>query len=230
MARILIFSGAGRYADPWHPFAETSAAIAGVMQEMGHHAVVRDSEPGSLEDLHTFELLVVNSGGRATEPDLEQTRAWTSDHRAIWEFHESGHPILGVHTAVGTFPDWDGWTSIIGGRWTADSFHPELGTATFHPAAGASAHPIWSGLETVSVIDERYSLLELEDGSVPVVQHTTEATIHTMGWVAGESVIYDGLGHDGRSYESQSRRRLLKNEVRWLLARRGGAGGLEFPA
>lgn len=230
MARVLVFSGAGHYADPWHPFEETSAAVAVVLQEMGHQVVVRDSEPGSLRDLPQFDLLVVNSGGRTGEPDPAQTLAWSSDHQAVMEFHQSGSPILGLHTAVGTFPDLDGWASIIGGRWTADSFHPEMGMATFHPAAGASTHPIWTGLETVPVIDERYSLLKLGDASVPVVQHTTDGTAHTMGWVAGKTVIYDGLGHDGRSYESEDRCRLLENEVHALLARRDGPVGLEFTA
>jgi len=43
-------------------------------------------------------------------------------------------------------------------------------------------------------------------------------------------VIYDGLGHDDRSYASGDRRGLLQNEVHWLLARRDGLRVLEFPA
>ena len=230
MARVLIFCGSGHYADPWHPFAETSQAVAEVVTGLGHHAVVRNSEPGALLDLREFDLLVVNSGGRTQRPDVAVTAQWAADHSAVMDHHESGVPILGLHTAVGTFPDWDGWSSIIGGSWTADSFHPELGLATFHPAIGATTHPIWAGLETVSVIDERYSFLKCADGSLPVVQHTTDEAVHTMGWVAGASVIYDGLGHDGRSYESEERRRLLENEVQWLLTRGDGSGGLELNA
>lgn len=218
MARILVFSGSGHYADPWHPFGETSAAIAAVLHKAGHDVVVRDSEPGTLLDLPEFDLLVVNSGGRTGDPDPAETRAWAADHSALMDFHRSGSPILGVHTAVGTFPDWDGWASIIGGRWTEDSFHPEMGMATFEPAGSTSSHPVWAGLESVAAIDERYSLLELADGSVPLVQHTTDGKDHVMGWAVGETVIYDGLGHDGRSYESDERTRLLQNEVDWLLA------------
>lgn len=230
MASVLIFSGVGHYGDPWHPFAETSQAVAEVVAGRGHHAVVRDSEPGSLRDLSRFDLLIVNSGGRTGQSDPAETRAWAADHRALMDFHQSGSPILGLHTAVGTFPDWDGWASIVGGRWTVDSFHPDMGMATFHPAGNASVHPVWSGLESVTAIDERYCLLELADAAVPLVQHATDGTVHTMGWVAGDSVIYDGLGHDDRSYDSQDRRRLLENEVHWLLARHDAPGGLEFPA
>ena len=38
-----------------------------------------------------------------------------------------------------------------------------------------------------------------------------------MGWAVGDRVLFDGLGHDERSYQSESRRKLLVNEVEWLL-------------
>lgn len=220
MARILIFSGADPYSDPWHPFAETSAAVAALLGGRGHDVVVRDSEPGSLTDLGAFDLLVINSGGRTREPDASRTAAWDADHRAVGAFHCAGNPILGLHTAVATFPDWHGWSNIIGGRWGEDSHHPEMNEATFRPIPGTAGHPVWDGLESVTVIDERYCHLEVFDGSTPLVGHDTDGVSHVMGWAVGDAVVYDGLGHDGRSYESADRRRLLHNEVDWLLAHR----------
>lgn len=217
MARILVFSGAGLYADPWHPFPETSSAVAELLLHGGHRVLVRDSEPGCLLDLPQFDLLVVNSGGRTGEPSAEEAAAWIKDHRALREFHESGSPILALHTAVGTFPDWPAWAEIIGGRWGQDAFHPDIGTATFRPADGAQDHPIWEGVDSLEAFDERYSNLELLDGSVPMIQHDTPGVQPVMGWLVGESVIYDGLGHDERSYESDGRRQVLLNEVHWLL-------------
>lgn len=224
MARVLVFSGAGAYSDPWHPFAETSGAVASVLSGSGHHVVVRDSEPGSLLDLHDFDLLVVNSGGRLGEPDAGRTASWARDHESLGAFHRAGHPILGLHTAVATFPDWSGWGDIIGGRWGEDAHHPEMDEATFRPAKGAGMHPVWRGLESVTVTDERYSCLEVFDGSTPLMGHDTDGTRHVMGWAVGATVLYDGLGHDGRSYESAQRRALLGNEVDWLLGQRRREG------
>ena len=218
MSRILVFSGAGPYADPWHPFPETSAAIASVLRGGGHDVVVTDSHPGSLLDLDKFDLLVVNSGGRLQEPDATRTRRWAPDHEALGQFHAAGRPILGLHTAVATFPDWPGWASIIGGRWGADSGHPAIDIATFFPANGAERHPVWTVLKSVTVFDERYSALQLDVArSEPLVQHEIDGVVHTMGWFAPGPVVYDGLGHDARSYESPERRALLLNEVDWLL-------------
>ncbi|RMB61724.1 ThuA domain-containing protein [Tessaracoccus antarcticus] len=224
MPRILILSGAGHYADPWHPFAETSGIVAGLLREVGHDVVVRDSAPGSLQDLPQFDLLVVNSGGRLGEPDPAVTASWAVDHRALAAFHIDGGPILGLHTAVATFPDWPAWAAIIGGRWGEEAFHPEIDTATFLPSPQSSSHPVWDSLESVVAFDERYSRLELLAGSEPLVQHETDGTVHTMGWLASVRVVYDGLGHDARSYESAGRRCLLLNEVQWLLTPPPGAG------
>ncbi len=218
MARILVFSGTGPYTDPWHPFAETSAAVAEVLRGSGHDVVVRASEPGSLVDLVGFELLVVNSGGRTNEEDPVETARWDEDHRALEAFHSGAQPILGLHTAVATFQDWPGWPSIIGGRWGDDTHHPDIDEATFQPAVSAGGHPVWKGLESVVVFDERYSNLQLSAGSIPLVEHHTYGLQHTMGWAVGDTVVYDGLGHDARSYESETRRLLLLNEVDWLLS------------
>ena len=217
MARILVFSGVGPYADPWHPFGETSAAVAGVLRQDGHDVVVRESEPGALGDLIAFDLLVVNSGGRTSGMTSQLTALWSADHRQVEEFHAAGSPILGIHTAVATFPDWPGWSSIIGGRWVDETFHPEIDRATFVPAAGVSVHPVWAGLESVEVFDERYSNLQVFSDATPLVQHFSDGDRHTMGWAVGHGVVYDGLGHDARSYESEGRRHLLLNEVHWLL-------------
>lgn len=45
--RALILSGAGRYADPWHPYAETSARLASLVAEAGfRHPLVWAREFG----------------------------------------------------------------------------------------------------------------------------------------------------------------------------------------
>lgn len=214
MALVVVLSGSGRYSDQWHPFAETSAAIAAILRDAGHDVEVRDSEPQALLDLDGVDLLVVNTGGADVEDAPSQQ--WRLAHAALGRFVDDGNPVLGLHTASNAFPDWPRWRELIGGRWGERAFHPEIGTATFLPAEGAEAHPVWDGLGEVTTFDERYSGLERSDDSVPLVHHVSEGVVEVMGWARGR-VLYDGLGHDARSYDSPSRQRLLLNEVGWLL-------------
>lgn len=82
---------------------------------------------------------------------------------------------------------------------------------------GAEGHPALRGVDQVVVYDERYSNLVIDPLAVPLLFHETSEEFQVMDWAMGNNVIYDGLGHSGRSYESASRRTLLCSEVSWLL-------------
>jgi uncharacterized protein len=66
MPRSLVLSGGGKFADPWHRFARTSARLADVLWSLGHQVEVTDfvsDRVGELAqfDLAGFGLLVVNA-------------------------------------------------------------------------------------------------------------------------------------------------------------------------
>lgn len=217
MARIRILTGHRRYADPWHPFAETSEAVRSVLSGAGYDVSVVVDEPSSLHIAADVDLVVANVGGqpqRVIEPDP----VWAEAHAAFGGWIRDGGLLLGLHTASNAFPDWAEWPALLGGRWVRGvSGHPERSIATFEPVPGAESHPVWAGLDAVTAYDERYSDMAVFSGSQPVIQHETGETLQVAGWVKGDTVIYDSLGHNGRSYASESRVRFLLNEVAWLL-------------
>ncbi|MCD2443382.1 hypothetical protein LQ757_13955 [Agromyces sp. SYSU K20354] len=49
--RAVVLPGSGRYADPWHPFAETSASLAAIVAGAGYRVEVRDGLPTGLAAL-----------------------------------------------------------------------------------------------------------------------------------------------------------------------------------
>lgn len=213
-----VFSGSGRYTDPWHPFAETSAAIAEVITGLGGWDVqVVQSEPESLTALDGVELLVINSGVGDPETLPGPDAAWARAHAELARWVERGGPVLGTHTAAATFPEWPKWPALLGGRWVRGrSMHPPRGFAAFDLA---SDHPVLRGLDSVEAYDERYSYLEPVGDIVPLLSHEHDGRTHVMAWIHETDtvrVIYDGLGHGPESYESPSRRELLRNEIVWL--------------
>src|SRR5688572_591129 len=60
--RAVIASGAGRYADPWHPFAATSVRLADLLERDGWQVDVIDDPDVALTELEGAALLVVNAG------------------------------------------------------------------------------------------------------------------------------------------------------------------------
>ena len=96
--------------------------------------------------------------------------------------------------------------------------HPEQDLATI--LVRSDAHPIVRGLADFTVFDERYSYLHTNPDITVLCEHFTDGRLHPIVW-ARESglarVVYDGLGHDTRSYESPGHVELLRRVVGWLL-------------
>lgn len=222
MPDVVVLSGAGLYADPWHPFDDTSAAIAALIERDGLSCAVRDVAPDAL-DRPPSRLLVVNAGGGDPENRPDPDDSWNGFFERITAW-AGERPTLVVHTGVNT--GWPGWAERVGGRWVRGvSEHPRMSVATFQ--AVDPGHPVTEGLPTgdgiggldgipvVTCYDERYQGLEIDERAVPLYGHET-GEFHVCGWQFG-TVIYDGLGHDTRSYASRTRRRLLSNEIGVLL-------------
>lgn len=131
--------------------------------------------------------------------------------------------VTGVGSWLSTLPRIASLTGLTGpsfwgGQWVrGTSWHPQRCIATFEKVPGAEGHPVWQGLDVVTAYDERYSDLDVHEDSVPLIHHELSEQWQVMGWAHGSNVVYDAMGHDRRSYMSETRRRYLLNEVEWLL-------------
>jgi hypothetical protein len=219
VTRALILSGAGRYADPWHPFAQTSACLAEILTGCGVSVTIATDVDAAMTRLDGVDLLVVNAGDASRNdlpvPDLSAARAGFA--AAL----ERGIAVLGTHTAAASLTDYPEWESVLGGRWLPErSMHPPIGPArvTLH----ADRHPVVAGLGDFDTVDERYSHLRVAADVVPLAAHTLDEVEHPLLWArtAGSSrVVYSALGHDARAYESAELRELLARAIRWLTGR-----------
>ncbi|MGN6272549.1 MAG: ThuA domain-containing protein [Protaetiibacter sp.] len=213
MARALILAGGGDYTDPWHPFAATAERLREVLEAEGMAAMKVDTVAALSAAIGAAELLVLNAGsGDETTPHDAALLALVDAHL------RAGRPLLAVHAAAGLVPESDAWERLLGGRWVRGvSWHPELDEARVDLAP----HAIPTGLDAVTVVDERYTALRLTAGPTVFAWHEEGGVRHPLAWthaVHGARVVYDALGHDTRSYDSPGRRALLAREVRWLVA------------
>jgi len=216
---VVLSGGAGRYGDPWHPFAATSDAIAQVVSRRGlTPRIVTDVDRTlagwSREDAEYPGLLVVNIGwygeAEAFAPDAEV---------GLEALVDAGVPILIVHSSLTAFPTWPRWERITGGRWVYDvTYHPDHGPGRALVAAG---HPITVAFEDFDVVDERYTRLRVGPGAQVFLEHEEASERHPLAWThrTGRSrVVSDALGHDIDGY-GPGRLALLDRELDWLFAR-----------
>lgn len=239
--RALLLSGVGRYADPWHPFAGTSAALAGILQEAGcgvetahdvddalarlvppagpvvHGPDTQAAEAARDEGGGLPHLLVVNVGLPRDGGPVPGTPEASIGLR---HWIEAGRPMLVCHASSTSFIDSPEWEAGLGGRWVrGTSMHPEYGPAEIHvhPDSGR----VVEGIADFELLDERYSYLQTSPGITVHATHIHEGREHPVIWSLDRGrgrTFYDALGHDATSYQSPMHRKILLQAIAWLTA------------
>jgi len=224
MPDALLLVGRDRFSDPWHDFVATGACVARELSDLGATVTWRSTFPETFHGLERPDIVVVLAGRRspardeANEPDGAQ---WRGFHDKLADFVAAGTALLALHSAANTFGDSPHWERLIGGRWVeGTSMHPPIGDAVFDPIG---SHQIISGVGAVYAFDEQYLGLDVAPSSQPFLSVRQDDAVHIVSWVANPPggkgrVVYDGLGHDTRSYKSTERVALLRSEIKWLLA------------
>jgi type 1 glutamine amidotransferase len=210
--RAVIASGAGRYADPWHPYPETSARLADLLRAEGFVVEVDEDLDAAMGGLEGVTLLVVNAGDPWRNAERAELPAESSNgFRAALE---RGIGVLAMHTAPATMRDYPEWAPAVGAVWLPGvSMHPPADVAEIEVVDSR----FFSG-GAFEVFDERYCELQEIGRSVLVARHVAEGKQYPTAWVreVGRSrVAVDVLGHDTRSYDSASHRALLAELARW---------------
>jgi len=211
-SRVVIASGEGRYADPWHPFAATSLRLQAVLEDAGFSVVIDQDLDGAMTRLEGVDLLVINAGDPWRGPgDPPAAESITGFGAAL----DRGIGLLGLHAASATMRDYPEWADAFGAIWLPGlSGHPPIGEARIT----MTASPLGAELGDFDVLDERYSGLQLVGQSDIVATHEVEGVTCPTAWtrVVGRArVAADLLGHDERSYDSPGHRALLTRLARW---------------
>lgn len=215
MAEVMIISGAGPYVDPWHPFAATSARLAELIGSAGHRVEVSETVEETLRSPSAHALLVINIGN----PDPPRPVPIMIElQQALLAHLAGGGGLLGMHVSATSFTTMPRWPEILGGHWVrGTTMHPPLDLARIdlHP----TAHPVAGDDSDLEVLDERYCYLEVGQDVTVVGDHRHDGVVHPLIWARRQGpgrVVYDGLGHDERSYDSPGHRALLLRAVSWL--------------
>jgi hypothetical protein len=209
-----VVSGGGRFSDPWHSFAQTSAALTAVLRDRGLAVEVSDDADVSLAGLGTRprpSLLVLNIGWYGPDRFVE-----AATEGLVAALH-SGLPTLLLHSTLTAFPDWPLWHEIAGGGWTrGKTYHPAYGPGV---ALAAPDHSLTAGLDRLAIEDERYTKMWVDDESDVFLEHEEGGQRHPLAWTrawGASPIVADTLGHDRNAYRAVGRATLLERELDWL--------------
>ncbi|MGO2468315.1 MAG: ThuA domain-containing protein [Microbacterium gubbeenense] len=208
----VIATSEGRYRDPWHPFDETSPALASVLAEAGFATRILPVDE-ALASLDDADLLAVNAGDpwRHDPPPIGAPAAATGGLRRA---RARGIGVLAMHTSLASLRDYPEWPVATGGMWVPGiSMHPPKSRAAFdwadHPLAGSAP---------LEAVDERYSYMQSFGPRDVVATHEHDGLTHPVVWTREHGtarIAVDLLGHDAESYASESHRQLIARLAGW---------------
>jgi hypothetical protein len=212
MTRTLVLSGGGRYRDPWHPFAATSARLAEIAESLGHTVELAEELEERLVDLDGVDVIVVNAA------DGPVTDAHDAAVAGLNAFLARGGGVLGIHVGASTLIGMPEWEGVTGMRWIAGvSMHPPLGPS--HVLVHPEVHPIAAPLHDFDLLDERYCHLRLAPDVVPFVSHDHEGANQPLVWArnfGNARIVTNALGHGVESYDSAEHHELILRSFQWL--------------
>lgn len=210
MTSIMIVSGDGDYADPWHPFPSTSQQIADVVQELGEVTIRGDVEEALSELDGRVDLLIANIGNPGSR------RPGTGAMIGLDRYVAAGKPVLAMHSSLTAFPEWPTWEHRLGGRWVrGTSYHPPLSRCEI--VVDRNDHWITRHAESFETEDERYTDLRVASGATVLAHHVEGGISHPVAWLSPSGSASIALGHDLGAYRSEGFRALIRNTSEWLI-------------
>jgi len=229
--RILVLTGRGRFEDQWHDVAATSHALAEILQSADNTVTVRSTFLNSLDDVADFDLVVLNISGPvpgfvAAGID-EPTEQWATWVHRLYDWVSAGGRVFALHQSLLAAAEFPELEQIIGGKWVNGvSGHPPIGPMQMEIDSAQGGHPLFAYLSGVGVTayDERYCQLTMADnleilGYVRDDDGNPQPALWVCDTGKGRTVYYS-LGHDSRSYDSPTSRKLLTNAATWLLTQK----------
>lgn len=209
--RNLLLSG-GIY----HPFAETSAAVADILSELGIESTVMPVSEGlTLLSQTRFDLLTVNAlAFSMTQAEkyapLRAQFAYSAGayHRAAILSHMAGGGgLLGLHTAAICFDGWAEWPALLGAGWVwGTSHHPMPEYVT---VGGAEGFTLW---------DELYCDMALASGAEVLATATSQSVTAPQPVLTRKGrAVYLALGHDMTAITAPGYAGMLRRAARLAL-------------
>jgi type 1 glutamine amidotransferase len=220
---------------PTHDFAASSGRLVELLSAEGIESVVEEDlhqgieclvDPDLVWDMFTVNALRWTMGAeRYRHLRDEWAFVLTAGEADAMSAHvRDGGGLLALHTAVICFDTRPAWHETVGASWDwGRSSHPPLGEILVTVTDAGRRHPLTTGLESFSIVDEAYGFLREEPGIVPLLTAEHGGRDHPVLWarpVGAGRVVTDLLGHDASSFAHPTHAEILRRAARWVAGSR----------
>jgi type 1 glutamine amidotransferase len=204
------------------PFAAMWDALPGIAwREVRHPHAYAEFKP---EAAATWDVLVLYDMPQ-TIPDEAK-----ADLVALLR---AGKGVLALHHCSGSYPHWDEYETILGGRYlmaprTVDGVVQPA--STYHEGIDIAVHvvspdqPVTKGLTDFGYHDEVYGHMQVSPDVTPLLTCATEGSSPTVAWThryGRSQIVYIQPGHGPGAWGCPSYRQMLSQAIAWVRTESG---------
>ena len=141
---------------------------------------------------------------------------------------QQGKGMVFLHHSLVSYPDWDEFRKIIGGRYHEQPFQindHSYPASTYRHDVDINVmivnknHPVTKGIEDFKIHDEVYGGYEILPTVHPLLKTDHAESTPIIGWAnhyGNSHIVYLQSGHDHFAYENTHYRQLLWQAMQWV--------------
>lgn len=154
--------------------------------------------------------------------DMPKTISET-EKESYYKLLKLGKGLLFLHHSLCSYQQWDGYKTIVGGKYHEEKDSPASSTyqhdVSFKVKIADSKHPVTKGITDFEILDEVYGNTEVLPGVTPLLTADHPQSSKIIGWVhqkENSRIVYIQPGHDQHGYSNPDYRKLVKQAIEFV--------------
>ncbi len=134
-----------------------------------------------------------------------------------------GKGLVFLHHSLVSYPDWNEFETIIGGKYYEEKNSPKTSTyqhdVDFTVQIADTDHPVTRGISNFEIHDEVYGNTEVLPEVRPLLLADHPLSSKIIGWThqkENSRIVYIQPGHDKNGFENPAYRKLLQQAIRYV--------------
>lgn len=154
--------------------------------------------------------------------DMPKTIA-EKDKENYYKLLKLGKGMVFLHHSQCSYQDWEGYKSIVGGKYHEEKNSPQTSTyqhdVTFTVKIADPKHPVTKRIQDFEILDEVYGNTEVLPGVTPLLTTDHPQSSKIIGWthqVEKSHIVYLQPGHDKNGYFNPNYQKLLQQAIKYV--------------